>query len=114
MVKTKLAGAAGRFGARYGQYVRRRIADIESKQRQKQTCLFCGGRVNRLSKGIWNCRRCSKTFAAHAYFLDKTILKNSEGKPVKKSKPLKKQEISINEEETGKKDTKRKTRKSKK
>jgi large subunit ribosomal protein L37Ae len=71
MVKTKKVKAAGRFGARYGRSVRRKIAEIESVQRKKQTCLFCNGVAKRLSKGIWQCKKCKKKFASHTYHLNK-------------------------------------------
>lgn len=67
---TKLLKSAGRFGVRYGVMVKRKTAEIEAKQRIKQICPFCGGRAVRTSKGIWNCKRCEKRFAGHAYFLD--------------------------------------------
>ena len=68
-MKTKKVKAAGRFGVRYGRRVRTKIADIESHQRKKQQCIFCKGTVKRLSTGIWQCKKCSKKFAGHAYFL---------------------------------------------
>lgn len=71
MSKTKKVKAAGRFGPRYGRRVRTKIADIESIQRKKQTCPFCKGVVKRLSKGIWQCRKCNKKFTGHVYFLKK-------------------------------------------
>jgi len=71
MVKTKISRSAGRFGARYGQSVRRKTADIESLQRKKQQCIFCNGIAKRTSKGIWECKKCSKKFASHAYYLPK-------------------------------------------
>ena len=71
MAKTKKVKAAGRFGARYGQSVRRKIAEIETIQRKKQQCIFCDGIAKRLSKGIWECKKCSKKFAGHAYYLPK-------------------------------------------
>jgi large subunit ribosomal protein L37Ae len=78
-MKSKLLKAAGRFGVRYGQLVKRRIANIESKQRKKQKCLFCNGHAKRSSKGIWECKKCGKRFAAHAYYLEKEYL--SQGQP---------------------------------
>ena len=71
MPKTKKVGAAGRFGARYGRKVRTKIAGIEAVQRKKQTCIFCDGVAKRLSKGIWQCKKCDKKFAEHTYFLPK-------------------------------------------
>jgi len=70
-MRTKKVKSAGRFGARYGSYARGKITDIESKQRVKQTCPFCKKeKLKRLSKGIWECSRCKKKFAAHAYYLE--------------------------------------------
>jgi large subunit ribosomal protein L37Ae len=71
MTKTKKVKAAGRFGPRYGKYVRERIADIESRQRKKQVCPFCKkAALKRLSKGIWTCKKCKKKFASHAYYME--------------------------------------------
>jgi large subunit ribosomal protein L37Ae len=73
MAKTKKVKAAGRFGARYGRSVRTRIAEIETSQRKKQSCLFCNGVAKRVSKGLWQCKKCNKKFASHTYFLPKKI-----------------------------------------
>ena len=68
MVKAKHIGAAGRFGARYGKRVKRKIANIEAKQRLKQKCPFCTkGNLKRESKGIWSCKKCSFKIAGTAY-----------------------------------------------
>ena len=71
MPRTKKTKAAGRFGVRYGRRVRTKIASIESLQRKKQDCLFCDGVAKRLSKGIWECKKCKKKFASHTYYLPK-------------------------------------------
>ena len=72
MVKTKKVRAAGRYGARYGVSVRKKITDIEALQRKKQYCIFCKtGVAKRLSKGIWECKKCKKKFASHTYYLPK-------------------------------------------
>lgn len=118
-MKTKLVKAAGRFGARYGQYVRRRIADLESKQRQKQRCPICMGVAKRLSKGIWKCRKCRNKFAAHAFFLDEDSLRMKQDKirqfisrnklvavpekQEKESKPLKEAKANSNKSKLSKK-----------
>jgi len=73
MAKTKIVKSAGRFGVRYGQSARRRTAAIEEKQNKRQECFFCNGKAVRVSKGIWECKKCGKRFAAHAYFLEKEI-----------------------------------------
>ena len=69
MPKTKKVKAAGRFGVRYGRKVRLRTADVESKQRKKQECIFCQGTAKKLSNGIWQCKKCDKKFAGHSYIL---------------------------------------------
>jgi large subunit ribosomal protein L37Ae len=111
MVKTKLSKAAGRFGARYGQRVKRKIANIESKQRKKQICPFCDGKAKRRSKGIWLCKKCKRKFAAHAYYLEKeaiSVKKEERKKPektktLKKPKVMKKQQTKLKTKKTAKK-----------
>lgn len=72
MVKTKKVKSSGRFGARYGKRVRIKTSEIEAIQRKKQICPFCKkGVAKRLSKGIWQCKKCNKKFASHAYYLNK-------------------------------------------
>lgn len=71
MARTKKVKSAGRFGARYGRNVRTKITEIESLQRKKQECIFCNSIAKRLSKGIWQCKKCNKKFASHTYFLPK-------------------------------------------
>jgi len=69
--KSKKTKSAGRFGAKYGKSVRDRLVKIETKQRVKQKCPFCGKLgVKRLSKGIWQCSKCNKKFASNTYYLD--------------------------------------------
>lgn len=69
--KTKKAKASGRFGARYGKRVRAKLSAVESKQRVKQKCPYCGKPgVKRLSKGIWECSKCGKKFASDVYYLE--------------------------------------------
>ncbi len=69
--KSKKSKSAGRFGSRYGKKVRDKLVKVETKQRKKQKCPFCGKLgVKRLSKGIWKCSRCEKKFASNTYCLD--------------------------------------------
>jgi len=70
-MKTKKTKAAGRYGARYGRKIRSKIAEIELLQRKKQKCIFCNGVAKRLSKGIWQCKKCKKKFAGHTFILSK-------------------------------------------
>ncbi len=68
--KLKKSKSAGRFGARYGKRIRAGVVAVESKQRIKQKCPFCGKRgVKRVSKGVWHCRKCGKKFASDTYYL---------------------------------------------
>jgi large subunit ribosomal protein L37Ae len=71
--KSKKTKSAGRFGARYGKRVRDRLTKIESKQRLKQKCPYCGKIAKRVSKGIWQCtnKKCNKKFASDTYYLEK-------------------------------------------
>jgi len=68
--KSKKSRSSGRFGARYGRSVRTKTANVEQKQRKKQKCPYCGKPgVKRLSKGIWDCKKCGKKFASDTYYL---------------------------------------------
>jgi len=70
MARTKKVKAAGRFRAGYGTHVKKRIAEIEEKQRRKQKCPFCKKEsVKRVAPGIWKCKQCGKKFASSAYYL---------------------------------------------
>lgn len=65
---TKKLGPAGRFGARYGSLARKQVATVERVQRAKHTCSQCGAdAVQRVSTGIWGCRKCGDQFAGGAY-----------------------------------------------
>ncbi|KUO83077.1 MAG: 50S ribosomal protein L37ae [Caldivirga sp.] len=66
---TKIVGPTGRFGARYGMGVRRKVLQIEVKQRGLHRCPQCRSlvRLRRLAFGIWQCPRCGFTFAGGAY-----------------------------------------------
>ncbi len=65
---TKKVGSTGRFGARYGKKVRKRVLDIEKKLRGWHKCPYCSKlRVKRMAVGIWKCKSCNKEFAGRAY-----------------------------------------------
>lgn len=68
MSKTKKVGIAGKFGSRYGFTVRRRLAEVEVKVRQKYECPNCGAvKLRRIGTSIWQCKRCGTKFAGRAY-----------------------------------------------
>jgi large subunit ribosomal protein L37Ae len=66
--KGKVTGSAGRFGCRYGRFVRKRVADIEKVSKALHTCPKCDMlSVQRRGTGIWECRKCGFKFAGGAY-----------------------------------------------
>jgi large subunit ribosomal protein L37Ae len=70
MVKTKKVGLTGRFGARYGRGVKVAFEKIERKQKTTYVCPSCKKTsVERVSAGIWQCKKCSAKFTGGAYSL---------------------------------------------
>ncbi|RLG81541.1 MAG: 50S ribosomal protein L37ae [Thermoprotei archaeon] len=66
---TKVVSIAGRYGARYGSTLRKKVRDILERRYMPHACPFCGykGKVVRLSTGIWFCRKCGVKWAGGAY-----------------------------------------------
>lgn len=70
MVKAKgrVSGSTGRFGPRYGRFIRKRVRDVELIAKAVHTCPRCDTvSVKRKGTGIWECRKCSFKFAGGAY-----------------------------------------------
>jgi large subunit ribosomal protein L37Ae len=66
--KTKKTGISGKFGARYGVTIRKRIRDVEREKVKRHECPSCNHKaVKRVDTGIWRCRKCGTTFAGGAY-----------------------------------------------
>ncbi|HEV8595772.1 MAG TPA: 50S ribosomal protein L37ae [Thermoplasmata archaeon] len=66
--RTKKVKSVGRFGARYGVRIRRRIQEVEGEQRKRHRCPRClAYAVRRRSTGVWECHRCGHIFAGGAY-----------------------------------------------
>ena len=62
--KGKVTGSAGRFGCRYGRFVRKRVCEIEKISRALHRCPKCDMEsVARKGTGIWECRKCGYKFA---------------------------------------------------
>ena len=69
MGRTKVVDIAGRYGARYGATLRKKVRDVLTRRYAPHTCPFCGhsGRVVRLSTGIWMCKKWGAKWAGGAY-----------------------------------------------
>ena len=66
--KGKVSGSAGRFGPRYGRFVRKRVSDMEQVSKAAHRCPRCDTiAVRRQGTGIWGCRKCGFKFAGGAY-----------------------------------------------
>jgi len=64
-----VVGIAGRYGARYGSTLRKRMKAVLEKRYADHQCPFCGsvGTVKRVSTGIWKCVKCGHVWAGGAY-----------------------------------------------
>ncbi len=68
---TKKVGSAGRYGARYGLRIRKKVWEIEQLQKQRQKCPECFKfTLKRIGNGIWFCNNCENKFAGGAYLPD--------------------------------------------
>jgi len=66
--KGKISGTAGRFGSRYGRFIRKRVDEMEKISRATHKCPRCDQvAVKRRGTGIWECRKCSFKFAGGSY-----------------------------------------------
>jgi len=62
MAHTKKVGITGKFGARYGTSIRRKILEVEEKK--TKNCPYCNkSRLKRVAAGIWECMSCKNKFA---------------------------------------------------
>ena len=68
MAKKAKLGSTKRYGPRYGQRNKDKVAALEQEHRGKSKCPYCNYvKVKRLSKGIWFCEKCKAKFAGKAY-----------------------------------------------
>jgi large subunit ribosomal protein L37Ae len=69
MGKTLKVKSTGRFGARYGVGIRKRLLKVESKKKKRYVCPECEyKRVKRLASGLFKCSKCGIKFAGGAFF----------------------------------------------
>ncbi|HDR72735.1 MAG TPA: 50S ribosomal protein L37ae [Methanoculleus sp.] len=74
--KGRVTGSSGRFGPRYGRFIRKRVNQIEKISRARQVCPRCDTlSVSRKGTGIWECRKCGFKFAGGAYVPETPNLK---------------------------------------
>lgn len=68
MGRTKKVGITGRYGARYGATIRKRVRKIEERMKTPHKCPNCGMKtVKRVAVGIWTCRKCKISFSGGAW-----------------------------------------------
>jgi len=66
--RTKKVGSTRGFGSRYGATVRKRYIKVVTEMKKPHRCPQCGlQRVERISVGVWKCRKCGFTFTGGAY-----------------------------------------------
>jgi large subunit ribosomal protein L37Ae len=66
--KGRVSRSAGRFGPRYGRFIRKRVVEVESLEKATHVCPRCDqAAVKRKGTGIWRCRKCGFKFAGGAY-----------------------------------------------
>lgn len=83
--KGRVSRSAGRFGVRYGRKDRKLVADLESKMHMPHVCAKCARlSVKRISTGIWQCKKCSYTFAGGT-FLPQTPVGLTVARSIKKA-----------------------------
>ena len=74
MGKTKTVGSSGKFGTRYGMRLRKKWHEVDKKQKVLHECPVCNRKaVQRISSGIWECRKCSAKFTGGAYLPSTTV-----------------------------------------
>jgi len=80
MGNTRKVKSTGRFGARYGVGIKKRVLKVEEKQRNLLACPFCGfKKIKRIAAGLFICKKCEAKFTGGAYESETLV-----GKTIKK------------------------------
>jgi len=92
--RTTKVRMAGRFGPRYGVRLRRRVVEVETRQRGRHECPKCTAMaLSRSSTAIWSCRKCGYKYAGGAYYphtpghtvVERTIRESMEERAARKA-----------------------------
>ncbi|MFA6268249.1 MAG: 50S ribosomal protein L37ae [archaeon] len=80
MGNTKKVGMTGRYHARYGVGIKKRVLAVAKKMNKNDPCPFCGfSKVTRPAPGLFLCKKCDAKFTGGAYepqtLIGKTIKK---------------------------------------
>ena len=68
MGRTKKVGSTGRFGARYGAGVRKKVLNVEKRKKRVYVCPVCKKRALKWKAlGIWECSSCGTKIAGGAW-----------------------------------------------
>ncbi len=68
MGRTKKVKSTGRFGARYGAGVRKKVLAVEVRKKRKYICPRCNKKALRWKAvGIWECESCGVKIAGGAW-----------------------------------------------
>lgn len=56
-----------RFGARYGNRIRKNVDEAESRH---ENCPECESSLERTAAGVWQCEKCGRKFTGGSYKFD--------------------------------------------
>jgi large subunit ribosomal protein L37Ae len=69
-MRTKKVGMTGKYGARYGRKVKKKILSVETAKNRESACPACLDKgIKREASGVWVCKKCGLKVAGKAYRL---------------------------------------------
>jgi large subunit ribosomal protein L37Ae len=100
MGNTKKVGTTGRYHARYGVGVKKRVLAVENRMKKEIPCPFCGFvKTKRVAPGLYCCKKCDAKYTGGAYE-PQTLIGKTIGKMVSQKKFLAGAEILSKAEES--------------